>query len=275
MLSRDSNNAPLKSEGEEQNQSSSLPAGGDPKTSPSKDEKPIQPLRESQQAQLGEPQKQDATAKPDVKGKKAGALKRLKGRFPTVNPFKGRVRVTPMNKNEEQTPQEQPPAQEVCAKVKQDDSSVCAGGGTRQATKDELLSVINTQKILVSEGYVAQKFAFKPKIKKSKEVCIKLLEKQDETTGKKDYHICWSKSKKSFSILTELKTIIRGWEDAPVLKRNQDKLLQYSNAGRFGLKKHCLSFHFGDRSLNLVFKDVQKADSLENFVNYVRANGCL
>jgi len=136
----------------------------------------------------------------------------------------------------------------------------------------EMLSIKIT---LCSEGYRCQKFAFKAKVKNSKEICLRMIEEYDKKTGKKDYRLIWSKLKKGFSIITELKSVTRGFDASPVLQRNQTNLRDFTILGKQALKSHCISFHFRKRSLDLVFKHVETAESLEKFVNFLRDKGGL
>jgi len=213
-----------------------------------------------------------------VEEKKLGLMRQLsfRGRLPTGNPFKG------IKEKLSRTISQKFQSQTLSARITPAKQTSCAGsmGGTgeenQSQTNDDLRTeMLHIKMTLCTEGYVGQKFAFNPKVNKSREVCVQLREKTDKITGMKDYLLFWSKDRKAFSIMTDLKSITRGWDSAPVLKRNHSNLRQFAEEGKFPLKKHCISFHFRNRSLDLVFENAQNAESLEKFVNFVRANGSL
>jgi len=152
-----------------------------------------------------------------------------------------------------------------------------SGAVKRKTDNDDQVcaEMLRVKITLCSEGYTCQKFAFKSKVKHSKEIRLRMIEEYDKKTGKKDYRLIWSKLKKGFSIITELKSVTRGFDASPVLQRNQTNLRDFTILGKQALKLHCISFHFRNRSLDLVFKHVETAESLENFVNFLREKGGL
>lgn len=238
-----------------------------------------QTLSQSQQFQRGESPKQDAPRKVDsLRARHGLKLSSSLGRNQVIgrSVTKSPAYLQPTNQKQDQTPQnkKKPRTQEVHSEAKQNLRSAIK---RRQPAKDDILraEMVSVKMILYSEGYQCQKFAFKAKVKNSKEICLKLLEEKDVKTGKRDYRLCWSKSKKAFSILSDLKKISRGFADAPVLQRNQAILRRFTILGKFSLKAHCISFHFRNRSLDLVFKHAETAESLEKFVNFICANGSL
>lgn len=225
-----------------------------------------------QQLQSGVPSKKNALPK----GKSSNAKPGLKSVSPPTgsNPMGKSAKKSSSKVPSSTQKKKQQRTQKVNTESKRGAGSVVV---KRRTTKDdqdraELVSVKTT---LCSDGYACQKFAFKPKVKKSKEICLRMIEEIDKKTGKKDYRLTWSKEKKSFSIMSELKSITRGFEASPVLQRNQTKLRDFTILGKQALKSHCISFHFRDRSLDLVFKHVATADSLEKFVNFLRDKGGL
>jgi len=154
---------------------------------------------------------------------------------------------------------------------------VGSGAVKRKADQDDQVcaEMLKVKITLCSEGYRCQKFAFKAKVKNSKEIRLRMIEEYDKKTGNKDYRLIWSKRKKGFSIITELKSVTRGFDASPVLQRNQTNLRDFTILGKQALKLHCISFHFRNRSLDLVFEHVETAESLENFVNFLREKGGL
>jgi len=160
---------------------------------------------------------------------------------------------------------------------KQSKRETGSGAVKRRTTKDDedRAEMVSVKTTLCSDGYTCQKFAFKPKVKKSKEICLRMIEEIDTKTGSKDYRLTWSKQKKSFSIINELKSVTRGFDASPVLQRNQTNLRDFTILGKQALKSHCISFHFRNRSLDLVFKHVETAESLEKLVNFLRDKGGL
>jgi len=244
-----------------------------------------QSLRQSQQLQHGVSSKEDVLL--------AGKASRARQGLKTVSPPggikqkghhapKGKVvkrspaYVPSFKQKQHQSPQtkKQLRTQKLNTQAKRKAGS---GGVSRTSSKDDLqrAELVRVKSTLCSEGFICQKFAYKPKVKKSKEICLRMLEEIDAKTGKRDYRLSWSKPKKSFSIISELKSITRGFDASPVLQRNQSILRNFTILGKHALKSHCISFNFRDRSLDLVFKQGETAESLEKLVNFIRTNGSL
>jgi len=273
----------LKPTTQKQCPASSIPVGGRSAVSSThpKSSNPlgqIQPHNQVQQLQHGEatkkhvrPKKKSLRALHDLKVRSTKAPSQQKER--TVK--KSKASVSRTNQNQDQAPlsKKQLETQKLQSKEKREDRSVVK----RKTSADDLLraEMVRIKTTICSEGYMCQKFAFKPKIKKSKQVCLRMVEEIDVKTGKKDYLLSWSKPSKAFSILSDLKSITRGFDTAPVLQRNQSALRDFTTAGKYALKLHCISFHFRDRSLDLVFQRGETAESLEKFVNFIRTHGGL
>lgn len=273
-------NGSLKPKSNKQQQTSSFPVGGGVAVK-AKSSKPIvrtQPRRQTQQIQHGEAPKHLLVKKDSLRArhgllrKSSKTESKLKGR--PVKKSSGLV--SRINQNQDQTPQnkKQSRTKKVHTEVKKKVGSKVAN---RRASNDDLqqAEMVRIKSTICSIGYICQKFAFKPKHKKSKEICLKMLENIDEKTGKKDYRLCWSTPKKAFSIRNELTKITRGFVDAPVLERNESILEKFTDEGNSQLESHCISFHFRARSLDLVFKQAETAESLEKLVKFIRANGRL
>jgi len=255
------------------------PSGSLPLSKSSKLKTRTQAPRTVQQLQRGVSSKKDAPSR----AKSSKARRGLKSVSPpSGNKPKGKLakksqsKKTTSNQKQLQAPKgkKQLKTQKINTEVKRN-----AGSGPLKRTtmKDDQdrAEMVRVKMALCSEGYICQKFAFKPKVKKSREICLRMVEEMDSKTGKKDYRLTWSKQNKAFSIITELKSITRGFDASPVLQRNQNKVRDFTILGKQALKLHCLSFHFRDRSLDLVFKHVETAESLQKFVNFVRHKGGL
>jgi len=276
----------LKTKSVQNCRTSTFPVGGASEVLPNlqpKSPNPLDrtwPLTQPQQLQHGESPNQDIprkakslSSKQSLKVKPSLARSQLQATAVTKRPAS--LLITNQK-------QDQPPQNNNQPKTKKSNSSeekreVGSAFKRRQPAKDDLqrAEMIRVKMILCSEGYLCQKFAFKAKVKNSKEICLKLIEDNDVKTGKRDYRLSWSKPKKAFSILTDLKRISRGFADAPVLERNQAILRSFTSLGKFSLKAHCISFHYRDRSLDLVFKHAEIAESLEKFINLIRTHGSL
>jgi len=240
----------------------------------------IQQLSQSQQLQHGELPNQDIPRKAQSLRAKHGSKVRPSLTRSLLN--ETAVSKSPKTLLRTNQKQDQPPQnknQRINKKLHSSEEKREVGSAIkrRQPAKDDLqrAEMVRARMILCSEGYQCRKFAFKAKVKNSKDICLRLIEDSDVKTGKKDYRLSWSKSKKAFSILTDLKKISRGFAEAPVLQRNHSILRRFTILGKFSLKAHCISFHYRNRSLDLVFKHAETAESLEKFVNFIRINGSL
>jgi len=255
------------------------PSGSLPLSKSSKPKTRTQVPRTVQQLQRGVSSKKDAPSR--AKTLKARPVSKSVSP-PSGNKPKGKVtkkshsKITTSNQKQLQVPKGK---KQVKTRMVNTEAKQKAGSGPlkRATMKDDQdrAEMVRVKMALCSDGYTCQKFAFKPKVKKSREICLKMVEEIDTKTGKKDYRLTWSKQKKSFSIISELKSVTRGFDASPVLQRNQNKVRDFTILGKQALKLHCLSFHFRDRSLDLVFKHVETAESLQKFVNFLRDKGGL
>jgi len=259
-------------------QAQKKPAGSLPLVKSSKLKTRTQKPRAVQQLQRGVSSKKDtlsratsSKARPGLKSMSPPSGNKPKGKLAKKSPPK----ITTSNQKQLQAPKGK--KQLKTKKVNTEARQVGSGPLKRATTKDDhdRAEMVRVKMALCSEGYICQKFAFKPKVKKSREICLRMVEEIDTKTGKKDYRLTWSKQKKAFSIISELKSVTRGFDASPVLQRNQNKVRDFTILGKQALKLHCLSFHFRDRSLDLVFKRAETAESLQKLVNFLHEKGGL
>jgi len=256
-----------------------VPAGSFPLSKSSRPNTTTQAMRAIQQLQCridaekeALPGGKSSKVKPGVKPVSVPAGSKPKGKLPKKAPPK--LSSSKQKQLQSLPKKKQPKNQKLNTKSKREAGS---GAVKRRTTKDDQdrAEMVSVKATLSSDGYTCQKFAFKPKVKKSKEICLRMIEEIDKKTGKKDYRLTWSKQKKAFSIINELTSVTRGFDASPVLQRNQANLRDFTILGKQALKSHCISFHFRKRSLDLVFKNVETAESLEKFVNFLREKGGL